>query len=389
MLIPYSTERQLQRTPWATIALIGANAAVAVLTLASPERTLLLAFSPDTFHWWQPLTAMFTHGGIEHLVGNMLILWVFGTHVEDTIGIPKFLALYFSAGCAAELLQIAGDLAMLGHLRGGLGASGCIMGPVALFATRYRHVKVNIFYWWYYRIGTWQVDAVYVAAFYVVLDVLFGSLGFFGFHDGVAHFAHLGGFGAGLGWAFGLNLPAAAATDEAREEAAAFASAGAFGAAAARLEAALQRRPNDPDLHKQAATYFGLREKTQGRAVMHWSQALRLWISRGQWDKVVEEWPKVTRQFAPQQFEAEILCEVGDALERGGQYADAAGAYEAAVRRRGNGQDAPAAALRLGELLERMGYGAEARRWYEYVMRTWPDTIKSLEAASRLRRVSG
>jgi tetratricopeptide (TPR) repeat protein len=263
------------------------------------------------------------------------------------------------------------------------------MGPVALFATRYRYVKVNIFYWWYYRIGTWQVAAVYVAGFYVVLDVLFGSLGFFGFDDGVAHFAHLGGFACGLAWAFGLHLPEAAASDEAREEAAAFASAGAFSAAAARLEAVLQRRPNDPELHKQAATYFGLHDRTQHRAVMHWGQALRLWISQGQRDRAAEEWLKVKRQFGVQEFESPILCELGIALENAGRYEDAIETYEAAARRQTDVENAPTAALRLGELLEQVGHSTQARRWYDHVTRRWPDTTESLDAASRLRRASG
>jgi membrane associated rhomboid family serine protease len=389
MFFPYSTERALQRTPWATLTLIGVNVAVAAVTLLSQERTLLLAFAPDAFHWWQPLTAMFTHGGIEHLLGNMLFLWVFGAHVEDTIGIPKFLVLYFSAGFAAEVLQIGADLAMLRGLRGGLGASGCIMGLVALFATRYRYVKVNIFYLLYYRAGTWQVAAVYVAAFYVVLDVLVGSLGFFGFQDGVAHFAHLGGFACGIAWSYGLHLPAEAARDEVQGEAATWAAAGAFKTAGATLEAALQKRPEDAELHRQAASYFAARDETQQQAVWHWAQAIRLWLSQGEQQRAVEEWGRLRRRFRVEGVAPALLCDVGAALEHSGNHAEAMEAYATAARQVNDSHSAPVAALRLARLLEAAGHREQARGWYEYVTRSWPDTMEALEAADWLDLPAG
>ncbi|MGD8240954.1 MAG: rhomboid family intramembrane serine protease [Armatimonadota bacterium] len=386
MLFPYSTERQLQRTPWATLAIIGVNVVVAAMTLFSEERTLLLAFAPEAFYWWQPLTAMFTHGGVEHLIGNMILLWVFGAHVEDTIGIPRFLLLYFSAGFAAEALQIGADLVVLRGLRGGLGASGCIMGLVALFATRYRHVKVNIFYLFplYFRGGTWQVSAVYVAGFYVVLDVLLGALGFFGFQDGVAHFAHLGGFGCGVAWSYGLHLPAEVARDEVREDAATFAAAGAFKSAGAAVESALQERPRDADLHRQAASYFGARDETQQRAIAHWGQAIRLWLAQGEQERGLEEWGRLRRRHGTDVLGPAVLCRVGVALEDAGSQPEAIEAYAAAARQDYDDQSAPVAAMRLGKLLEAAGHGEQARGWYEYVVRTWPDTMEALDAADRL-----
>ncbi len=235
MFFPYSTERQLQRLPWATITLIGLNVIAAAVTW--PQFWLLehLALNPQAFGWWQPLTALFMYAGPGHLIGNMVFLWVFGSHVEDTIGIPKFLLLYFSAGFAADILQASSDLVFLRHIQGGLGASGCIMGLVALFATRFRKVKVNFFYWFYYvYTGTVGVPALYVAIFYFAFDVVFGvGWGLMGVGGGVAHFAHIGGFICGLAWSYGLQLPEEASLDEAREEAAYFSASGAYGAAAA------------------------------------------------------------------------------------------------------------------------------------------------------------
>ena len=137
MFFPYSTDRDLERVPWATIILI----AVKVLCLGfwvDPALAKVLILNPHDFHVWQPLTAMFMHAGLLHLGGNMVFLWVFGSHVEDTLGIPKYLALYFGCGLAASGWQAVADLAFLGHVQGGLGASGAIMGIVALFCTRWR-----------------------------------------------------------------------------------------------------------------------------------------------------------------------------------------------------------------------------------------------------------
>jgi membrane associated rhomboid family serine protease len=381
MLIPYSTERERERIPYATIALIGANVAVAAITFAHPEATLLLALTPKHLYLWQPLTAMFTRAGLEHLIGNMLPLWLFGAHVEDTVGIPRYLLLYLSAGVAADLLQTGGDLATLGEVRGGLGASGCIMGLVAVFATRYRKVKVNTLYCWYYRIGTWQVAAVYVAAGYVMLDVVLGSLGFFGVHDRIAHFAHLGGFAAGIGWAYAPHPPAEAAKERARGNAAELAAAGAYGAAAAALEAALRKRPDDAALHNEAATYSGLDDRTRSRAVLHWSRALRLWLAQGQRDLALEEWLRAKRRYDLREFDPALLCDLGIVLGEEGRYEEAVEAYGAAARHPGAGRTGPTAAMRTARLPEQIGRRDRAQEWYAYLVRTWPDSPESLEAA--------
>jgi membrane associated rhomboid family serine protease len=384
MLFPYSTERELQRIPYATISLISANVVVAGFTFANSDLTELLALNPTAFHWWQPLTAMFTHAGFEHIIGNMVVLWVFGSHVEDTVGIAKYLLLYLTAGVAADLLQLGGDLVALGEIRGGLGASGCIMGLVSIFATRYRHVKVNIFYLIWYRGGTWQVDAMYVAGAYLVLDLLGGTLGFFGASDGVGHFAHLGGFAAGVGWAFALGLVHEAARDDARAEVHRLSASGAYGAAASSVEAALAKRPNDPELHKEAAAYFGLEDRSRSKAVRHWGQAIRLWLAHGERELALDEWQRAKRRYSAAEFDPSLLCGVAVALEADGLFAEALEAYEASARHPSAGRTGPTAALRLAELLERIGDPERARAWYSHLLSHWPDSPEALDAESAL-----
>lgn len=388
MFFPYSTERELQRTPWATITLIAVNVLVAILTFIRPDLVNVLAQDPGAFKVWQPVTALFTHAGIYHLAGNMLFLWVFGCHVEDTLGIPRYLMLYFSAGFAADVLQPVADRIFLGDMRPGLGASGAIMGLVALFATRYRKVKVNFFYWFYYfYYGTWQIAAIWVAIMYIGMDVLEGfGLGMLHLSGGTGNFAHIGGFLMGLTWAYAVGLPQEASVDEAADQAAAFAAGGAYEAAAAPLEAELQRQPLNPELHRDAARYLQIKPATRPRALEHWKCALGLCFAQGRAEEALEYWQEAGRNFSCERFEPQVLYQIAVLLERGGDIAGAAAAYDAIARSYPQFDDAPEATLRYADMMARNNQAPGARAWYEYIARTWPDSPQALEVPARLSR---
>jgi membrane associated rhomboid family serine protease len=385
MFFPYSTDRDLERVPWATISLIAVNV-LCLLCWLDPALLERLILNPEAFGIWQLLTSMFMHGGIMHLAGNMVFLWVFGSHVEDTIGIPKYLLLYFSAGLGAEALQSAADLGFLHALRPSLGASGAIMGLVALFCTRFRKVNVNFWYLIYFRAGTFAVRAMWVAIFYMVLNVGEGVLfGVMGVGGGVAFFAHIGGFLTGLAWSYGLRLPEAAMAEEQTEAARTLAAAGAYETAAASLETALERTPNDPELHRQAAQYLGAREKTRGRAAEHWDAALRLWLREGKVEEALTTWERLQGTYQPAQFSPATLMALGRALESGGWIGQAAAVYQGIVQGHPQRTEAPAAALRLARLAAAAGRPDTARQWCEYLCKRWPECYEALEAGERLR----
>lgn len=386
MLVPYSTERQLQRIPLATIILIGLNLIFAVLTWSDFELFTTLMFNPARAGWWQPVTHTFIHVGPLHLIGNMIFLWVFGSHVEDTIGVWKFLLLYFSAGLAAIVLQMGSELLFLGGLHAGAGASGCIMGLVALFAIRFRRVKINLFYWWWLYMGTWQIAAIWMALAYFVMDLGLGiGLGAAGLASGVANFAHVGGFIAGLVWSYALHLPAAAHRDEASEEFTRLAASGVYEMAGAAAEQELVARPNDPDLHWRAASYFEMKPRTRSRAISHWNKALHLWLRQGRENDAFRCWDRLMHDHRPEVFDPEIMCDLAVARENAGQLQQAADIYQAIACDHADSRPAAIAALRLANLLSRMGYTELARQWYHRVIQRWPDHLECLEATNELQ----
>jgi membrane associated rhomboid family serine protease len=140
-------------------------------------------------------TSMFMHGGLFHIGGNMLYLWIFGNNVEDTLGHTRYLVFYLLAGVAAALAQtVVGPSSSVPMV----GASGAISGVLGAYLLLFpgAHVTTLIILGFFFRVV--QVPAMVVLGFWIVLQVLNG-LGSFGTSGGVAFFAHIGGFVAGMG----------------------------------------------------------------------------------------------------------------------------------------------------------------------------------------------
>jgi membrane associated rhomboid family serine protease len=388
VLLPYSTERRLERVPWATIILIAANVIVAGVTWTSPELMLALIYHPSDFHWYQPLTSLFIHAGPFHLAGNMLCLWVFGSHVEDALGARRFLLIYLSSGLCATALQGLSDLTFLHHLQGGLGASGAVMGVVALCCTRFRKVKVNILYWVWVRVGTFQAEALWVAIAFIALEFILGIVsGAVGTTGGVAHFAHVGGFMCGLAWTYALRIPDVVQVEEVRHTADGFAKAGAHGAAGLVIEEELEQRPYDADLHVQAAEHLAMEPKTFDRAVEHWNAALRLWVAQGQTELACERWLDIGALCPADALDPETAYTLALGLEHAGEVAEAVRLYTAVAQAGADLAEGPAATLRLADLLATRGADQQARRWYEHLAATWPESGEALEAPARIHRL--
>ena len=142
-------------------------------------------------------TAMFMHGSILHLGGNMLFLWIFGNNVEDSMGPVKFLLFYLLGGIAATALQIAiGPGSEIPNL-GASGAIAGVLGGYLLLFPRARVITV-IFIVFFFTIV--ELPALLILGFWFVQQVLFGyfDLNSAGNEGGVAYFAHVGGFVFGL-----------------------------------------------------------------------------------------------------------------------------------------------------------------------------------------------
>jgi membrane associated rhomboid family serine protease len=143
------------------------------------------------------LTSMFMHGGIPHLLGNMLFLWIFGDNIEDVLGHGRYLAFYLVCGLLASLAHVAATYAVGANpLIPSLGASGAISGVLGgyllLFPTRRVTVILG-------RMLT-QVPAFIAIGMWFVFQIIsaIGVLGGGSQMGGVAYGAHIGGFLAGL-----------------------------------------------------------------------------------------------------------------------------------------------------------------------------------------------
>jgi membrane associated rhomboid family serine protease len=141
-------------------------------------------------------TSMFLHGGIAHIIGNMWFLWIFSDNVESTLGHVKFALFYLLCGVAAALCQV---LMNPGSEIPMVGASGAIAGVLGLYMIRFPRARVHVFIFILIFFTTIRVPANIVLGFWF-FNQLTNGMGTLGLDTtgGVAWFAHIGGFIAGI-----------------------------------------------------------------------------------------------------------------------------------------------------------------------------------------------
>jgi len=207
MFIPLRDENPTSRFPAVTVALIAVNTAVFFLHAAAPHGLELAAvrFGAVPYAITHPgaaggpaavpplltlLTSMFLHGSFFHLLGNMLYLWIFGNNIEDRLGPVRFLLFYLVCGVAAALTHI---LFQPGSRIPMIGASGAIAGTLGAYWAVFPHARVKVFVFLIFLIDVVAIPAGIVLGLWFLLQVLNVGMG-----GGVAWFAHVGGFLAGL-----------------------------------------------------------------------------------------------------------------------------------------------------------------------------------------------
>ena len=173
-------------------ALIALNVAVFLVSLVMPAITLQLGLRPadvlERFAVWQPLTYMFLHGGIFHILFNMLALWMFGVELERMWGTRYFLKFYFVAGVGAAVTTLA--LSFLPVSFGNelyysltIGASGAVYGILLGYARYFPDRPIYLYF-------VFPIPAKYFVMIIGAISLL-SSMGASG--GGIAHTTHLGG----------------------------------------------------------------------------------------------------------------------------------------------------------------------------------------------------
>lgn len=242
MILPIGDAPNPRGVPYVTYLLIGANVAVYLLVTLplenarpDPNDPVLLeyvtvmaetlrnrlalrqllsqlsAYDLFTFvYGWRPVapsietmfTSMFLHGGLMHLFGNMLFLWIYGDNVEHRFGPLRYLIAYLGTGIGAILFQTAlrpsSPIPMI-------GASGAISGILGFYFLWFPRNQVRLL-WFFppFFMQVFQISARIVLGFYLILDNLLPLL-VSRAEAGVAHGAHIGGFGVGLAAAWILD----------------------------------------------------------------------------------------------------------------------------------------------------------------------------------------
>ena len=211
-MLPLSDGLHPRRFPIVNVALIAANFAVWIFyELPNLNRAILdLGYFPceaagdcraPVGTWWtDAFTSMFMHGGWEHILGNMLFLWIFGNNVEDAMGRPRFVAFYLLGGLAATASQSFVTLQFGAHADAripNVGASGAIAAVLAAYLVLFPRGRVLT---WVMPIFFFEIPALVFLGLWFLLQLFLGSQSFVQPESGggVAFFAHIGGFLFGL-----------------------------------------------------------------------------------------------------------------------------------------------------------------------------------------------
>jgi len=197
VLIPLGTDRYKRRPILVTYLLIAVNLAVyAVPRVLAQSRPGLVEdlvewgqLAPGASAWWTYLTSAFLHANFTHILFNMLALWVFGPDVEDRLGRIGFSFLYL-AGAVGD----GAAHALVGR-HPVIGASGAVAATIGAFLVFFPYVRVKTLIFFLY-IGVFQITAWWYIAFAISADLLGLARGP---GDNIAHLAHLGGYGVGVG----------------------------------------------------------------------------------------------------------------------------------------------------------------------------------------------
>jgi membrane associated rhomboid family serine protease len=200
--------------PFFTIAFIALNTLAFLFELSMPRPVLesflrVYGVVPADFEWLSVLTSMFLHGGWLHFLGNMLYLWIFGDNVEDRLGHGRFVIFYLLCGAAAALAHVfinpASQLPTI-------GASGAIAGVMGAYFVLYPRSRVLALVPLFIFIEIVEVPAIVFLGIWFVMQFFSGvgsiALNAGGDSGGVAFWAHVAGFLAGMVGVFSFRKPA-------------------------------------------------------------------------------------------------------------------------------------------------------------------------------------
>ena len=209
--LPVGDDNRLEHVPWGTFLLVVANVVVFLIEVKHPEIVKYLCFYPEEYfsHVSQPFIAnfasMFLHAGFEHLAGNMIFLWVFGSTLESRIGWRRFILIYFLTGTLANVLPVT----FSGTGSHVIGSSGAISGILGVYALRcfYRQISVGVCMFGEPFLSFMlplplslrvRLNSLFYLSFWFLTQIAFNILNGKYFHSNIAYSAHITGYFSGM-----------------------------------------------------------------------------------------------------------------------------------------------------------------------------------------------
>ena len=201
-MIPLKDENPIKNFPHITIFLIISNTLIFLYQTSQPMEPFVIfqSYGLIPAHLMEsPVSAyptiyssMFLHSGLGHLAGNMLYLWIFGNNIEDVLGKFRFIIFYLICGTLASMGHIFTDLQSNIPM---VGASGAISGILGAYLVLFPFARVKTLVFLGFFITIVRVPAIILLVIWMLVQVFSGVVAGDG---GIAWFAHIGGFIAGM-----------------------------------------------------------------------------------------------------------------------------------------------------------------------------------------------
>lgn len=211
-MIPFKDDNPTSIFPFVTIGIIAINILVYIWEIMSPAGEQFIVYKYGaiplgllSFERAQPLqlhpaltifSSMFLHGGLLHIGGNMLYLWIFGNNIEDMLGHFRFFMFYLISGIVAAyshaIMASSSSVPMI-------GASGAVAGVLGAYLLLFPRARVHTLIFLVFFVEVIKIPALIVIGFWAIIQVVNGLLTQgIAAQGGVAWFAHVGGFLVGL-----------------------------------------------------------------------------------------------------------------------------------------------------------------------------------------------
>lgn len=202
-MFPLWDDRPTKTKPFVCILLIVVNIAVFLHEIQLDQQLrneFIMRFGlvPDRLHFSALVTMQFLHGGWMHIIGNMVFLWAFGKSLEDAMGHGKFLVFYLLTGVAAALTQVFFNPGSQVPM---VGASGAIAGVMGGYLLKFPKARIYSLVFIFIFIARVEIPALFFLPYWFLSQVVsgYGTVAYSNLSEGgIAYFAHIGGFVAGM-----------------------------------------------------------------------------------------------------------------------------------------------------------------------------------------------